>query len=122
MPRDDVIEMGKHIDSSFKRGVAKVVILNYLRKQKAHPYAILTALKRIPSPIMKDLSKSDVYNLISSLENDGFITARVMLSGAKAKKVYSVTAKGTKVARGARRVLLGHVIAMKKLLKEEFHE
>ncbi len=122
MPWDIDKGIGGYFDSAFRRGIAKVIILNYLAKHKSHPYAILKGLKKVPSPAIARLSKSDIYNIISSLENEGYITSRVLLSGAKAKKIYTVTAKGGKVAHNSKRILLRHILAMKNLVKEEFNE
>lgn len=104
------------------RGIVKIVILSYIKKTKTYPYAMLKHMKKHNHFMASLVSKSDIYNMTTALEKEGFITSKAVLKGNKVQKIYTITAKGEKVVRNKDKIFMSAVKAFKKLVKEEFNE
>lgn len=114
-----------YIDKEMRRGIAKVIMLSIIKHKKTYPYAILKVLKGIKlmhdERVLDGMSKSDVYNLLSSLEKDGYITGKSTLVGKKVQKIYTTTKKGDSVVKNKDMIFNNMISSMKKLIKEEFY-
>ncbi len=111
------------LDSGMKKGILKIMILSYISSHKTYPYALLKTMKTTTnihgSNAFKGITKNDVYNLVSSLEKDGFMTGRARLKGNKVQKVFTVTAKGRNVVKNKEKILGEMIVALTRLVREE---
>lgn len=110
----------KHIDSTFVNGVTKLIILGKISHKSTYPYELFKQLKKHHFGPVTDISKSDVYNVLNALESRGLVRSESKLSGAKVQKKYSITPKGAKVAKEAKKILTNHLDDIKKLIAYEF--
>lgn len=114
-----------HLDKEMKRGIAKVIILSYIRQNKTYPYAVLKFLKSAKlmhgHTEFENYTKSDIYNMIASLEKDGYIRSKTQMKGNKVQKIFSLTAKGESVVKNKDRIFVGMIKEMKRLIEEEFY-
>ena len=55
-----------------------------------------------------------------SLEKKGYLKSRVVKGFSRAQKLYSITPGGRRVAETAKKLLIRHIGATKKLIEEEF--
>lgn len=107
-------------DELLKPRLLKIAILVHLGKQGMHPYAMLKHFKNEGWPGFSKLKKSDVYNVIKSLEDEGFIKYRTVKSGARVQKRYELTAKGTRVMKSSKKIISKAFADMRSLLESEF--
>ncbi len=110
------------LDRDMAKGIMKIVVLSCIKKSKTYPYALLRQMKKHGSPIADLVSKSDVYNITTALERDGFIRGRTKLSGKKALKIYTITEKGAKVVRNKDIIFKRTFDDFRKLIRDEFNE
>ncbi len=112
---------GIGIDRDMARGIAKLVILSQIKKNKTYPYALLRCIKGHPF-LGRFVSKSDVYNITTALEKDGYIKGNARVSGGKLQKIYTITPDGAEVVKNKDRIIRRTISDFKKLIKEEFDE
>lgn len=120
MNKDIDLDVHKYIDSTFKNGILKFVILNAISKKSAYPYQLYRNLCKVNFGVLTNIKKSEVYNTLNSLESKGFVKGESRLSGSKVQKEYKITAKGSKVAVKARKVMAKNVGNIKRLIEYEF--
>lgn len=113
------------LDKEMRRGMAKMIILSYVRHNKTYPYAVLKFLRSVKlmhgQKEFEEYTKSDVYNIIATLEKDGYITSKAQMKGNKVEKVLTITKKGENVVKNKDMIFMGMIQQMKKLIKEEFY-
>ena len=118
--------MGGHaayLESGVKKGILKILILSYISSHKTYPYALLKTIRNTTSvhgsDVFKGITKSDIYNLTSSLEKDGFVKSKARLRGNKVQKVFTLTARGREVVQNKAKVVRDMIKALTRLVKEE---
>lgn len=115
-----------YLDKDMKRGMVKIIILSYIKNNKTYPYALLKSMRSAKllhgNRAFEDITKSDIYNLTSLLEKEGYISSKAQLKGNKVQKVFTITKRGQSVVKNKEKIFLGMITAMKKLVKEEFNE
>mgnify|MGYP001626160712 CR=1 FL=1 len=87
-------------------------LLRCIGRGEAYPYSLLKELENVKIGKFK-LSKSDIYNAISSLERKKYIKVSKQ---AGAKKYYKLTANGRKALSGTKRILLNTMKGISKML------
>ncbi len=119
MERSEMHRLG--IDRGMARGIARLVILSQIKKSRTYPYALLRCIKGHQF-LGKFVSKSDVYNITTSLEKDGYIRRNARVSGGRLQKVYAITPEGAEVVKNKDRIIKRTISDFRKLIKEEFDE
>ncbi len=99
----------------------KVILLNHLSRHAGYPYELLKAIEGRKVFIFKGLTKSDLYNAISSLEKQGFIKSKVVMKGAQAQKHYYHTKSGRKIVKASRKLMIKSFMEVNKLMKDELN-
>lgn len=112
----------KHLDGPMRRGIASIIVLHHIGKRSNYPYALLKTFKQSHHPILANMDKSQVYNILNALERDGFVKSRMKRIGGKTQKVYSITPKGEAVVSSFRELFSRFVLEAKGLIKSEFSE
>ncbi len=112
----------RYLDKDTARGIMKTIILNYIERSNTYPYALLKHMKKHNGPMAKYFSKSDIYNMTSVLEKEGYIKSRKRMEGKKMQKLYAITVKGKTVIKNRDMLIKKMAVEMKKMLKEEFDE
>lgn len=120
--RKGYFDVKGHVDRSFRKGVLNIIILNSIKKDNMHPYALLQKLKKARNPMVRYVKKSDVYNAINAMEKKGFVKGVAKLHGSVVQKKYRLTRYGERVVGESKKILAGHIAEMKKLIKAEFNE
>lgn len=88
--------------------VLKVIILNKLRDWN-YPYAIANDIKEgckewHGKGILSQVTKSDVYNSISSLEKQGYVSTKTELKAGRVHKYYKTTKRGLMALNKAKKL------------------
>ncbi len=109
-------EFKKYIDKEFIKGMIKLIVLNNIQKNNSHPYAILKKIKS-NKYINLNVTKNDVYNVISSMEKDGLIKCKGF-DTSKTHKKFIVTSKGKSITNRSKTIIIDHIKALKKLTDE----
>ncbi len=104
------------IDEKLRHSVLMIRTLHMIKLgKKAYPYDLLKRMKDKNNPMFCDLSKNDIYNAISALENKGLIVD----VGAKGeKKYYRITKRGTDLLNSSKTILIKHLKAIQKMFNE----
>jgi len=108
------------LDALLKQGLLKITVMAHLRRHGAYPYEMLKHFKSAGFPGFSKLKKSDIYNVIKSLEDDGFVKYSVVMDGARMQKRYQLTAKGAKVMKASKRIGLKALADIRRLIESEF--
>ena len=101
----------KHTGNPYKeisKYVMKVVILSKL-KDWNYPYSIANEMKKTCKAwhgkgLLSDMTKSDVYNAISALEKQGYITSKTELKSGRMHRYYKSTKKGPEALKNAQKI------------------
>jgi DNA-binding PadR family transcriptional regulator len=107
--KDDKVFADVCISKDMRHAVLKIIILRIIRHSRTHAYAIMQKIKKIPhlKRLYSEQSmKNDIYNTIKILEQYGYITPKAASSNGRAKKVYSLTAKGLSALKKAKTIYL----------------
>jgi DNA-binding PadR family transcriptional regulator len=115
---NDFLRMG--LDASFRQSMLKIMVMGHLKRHGAYPYAMLKHFKSVGWPGLSKLKKSDIYNVINSLEEEGFVRYSVFMDGARMHKRYRLTAKGMKVMKASKRIGLRALADVRRLIESEF--
>jgi DNA-binding PadR family transcriptional regulator len=112
------------IDKGMKKGILKVMVLSYIATKKTYPYALLKKMNEFTSihaghSAFGDITKSDMYNIVSSLEKGGFVRSRTQLKGNKVQKMFAITTKGNAVIKNKNRIIGNMIKELTMLVKEE---
>jgi|GEM_PF-7039604 DNA-binding PadR family transcriptional regulator len=110
----------KSIESILVSGATKLIILGKIKHHSTYPYEIFKQLKTCPFTPVTKTSKSDVYNILNSLESKGLVKSESVLAGSKVQKKYSITPEGARITREAKKILIADVKNIKKLIYYEF--
>lgn len=110
----------KYIDERFVRGVTGLFIMASIKKKSTYPYALAKSLKGSKLEIFSGITKNDVYNILNSLEKKGYLKSMVVKGSSRSQKLYSITPGGRRVAEMAKKLLIKHIDATKKLIEKEF--
>ncbi len=91
------VHKGNHYNDISKY-VLKVVILKKLMVWN-YPYSIAKEMKKDcegwhGKGILSDVKKSDVYNAINSLEEQGYVSSKTVIKSGRIHKYYKVTKSG----------------------------
>lgn len=113
--------MGRAFDAQLLSGVYKMIILHHMRGSGTYPYKLYKQLNEHLRPGMPRLSKSDLYNLVASLEKEGFIKSRAVHSGAVVHKYYTPTKKGAILVRNSRKIAIEAFEKVQQLIKDELN-
>jgi DNA-binding PadR family transcriptional regulator len=111
---------GTQMDKDMARGIIKIIILSCIGREATYPYALLKIIKK-NKHMGGMFSKSDVYNMTSGLEKDGFIKSSTKVTGNKVQKMYTITAKGQTVVRDKNKIIRRTLADFKRLIEEEFN-
>jgi DNA-binding PadR family transcriptional regulator len=109
----------KYLDETMRKGIASIVVLIHIKKKSNYPYALMKAFKRSHHPILANMDKSQIYNILNALERDGFVKSRTKRVGGKSQKVYSVTPKGDAIVSSFKELFSRFVLEAKALIKSE---
>ncbi|MDE1857329.1 MAG: PadR family transcriptional regulator [Candidatus Micrarchaeota archaeon] len=124
MPRAKYSDMEpeefRMIDDNLRKGIANVIVLKQLQRDKTYPYAMLKKFRQSKHRIMQDITKSDIYNILNSLEKEGFVKSRVVSGGPRPQRSYTLTKKGRRVVLRAGRILRDMITSMRALVLSEF--
>lgn len=120
MEKDGELDIHRYVDDAFKSGILKFVILNAVCRKSTYPYDLYKRLKKVNFGILKDINKSEVYNILNSLEGKGLVKGASHLTGSKVQKEYRITKSGYRAAMRSRKVMAKNVSNIKRLIKYEF--
>ncbi len=111
------------VDKEISRGMIKLMILSYIKRNKTYPYAILKFIQSARDVhgvhALEGLTKSDIYNLTSQLEKDEYIKGKAKLQGNKVQKMFTITKKGDAIVRNKERIFRDAFTALKRLIESE---
>ena len=113
-------------DKDMHKGIIKIMILSYIKKHRTYPYQLLGIIKSL-KPLHDQgthstITKNDIYNMTSALEKGGYIRSSTVMSGRKAKKVFTITRRGDAVVKNKNRIFFAMISQLKRLVKEEFND
>lgn len=113
-------------DKDMHKGIVKIMILSYIKKHRTYPYQLLGIIKSL-KPLHDHgahvtITKNDIYNMTSALEKGGYIRSSTVMSGRKAKKVFTITKRGDAVVKNKNRIFFAMIAQLKRLVKEEFND
>ncbi len=104
------------------KNVRTVIVLMHIEKKSTHPYALLKRFRASRHPMMRSVDKSELYNLLNSLEHKGYVRSRMVLAGNKVQKVYRLTPKGKALAKEFRRMFFKFTKEASSLIRGAFAE
>ena len=110
------------LDKGVRRGLLKIMVLGYIAHNNTYPYAMLKMLKAtagMHGRAFTEITKNDMYNIVSSLEKDGFIKGKMQLKGGKAQKIFTITLKGKNIVRNKNRIVAGMISELTRLAEIE---
>ncbi len=110
------------IDKKILKGMHTMIVLTHIEKKSTYPYALLKRFRASRHPMLSGISKSELYNILGSLEHQGYVRGKVVLAGSKVQKVYSITPKGDDVAKSFRRVFFSFIRSASKIITGAFSE
>jgi DNA-binding PadR family transcriptional regulator len=110
----------KYLDETMRKGIASIIVLSHIKKKSNYPYALMKAFKKSHHPILANMDKSQIYNILSALERDGFVKSRMKKIGKKTQRVYSVTPKGDAIVSSFKDLFSRFVLEAKALIRSEF--
>lgn len=110
----------KRFDAAMMHGSLKLLILAHLRDSGTYPYAMLKHFRGSGHSFLSEMKKSEMYNMINSLEREGFIAYHAARKGMRQQKYYVLTPKGRKVLRSSKRILTRAMSEFRKLVRSEF--
>lgn len=110
------------ISKGLRKEMLRIIILNNLARHPGYPYELLKGIESKKVFVFEGLTKNDLYNAISSLEKQGFIKGKAVMTGAKMQKFYEPTAKGKKIVLASRKAMVKSFTEVNKLMKEELNE
>ncbi|MDE1855310.1 MAG: PadR family transcriptional regulator [Candidatus Micrarchaeota archaeon] len=99
-----------------------MIVLVHIEKKSTYPYALLKKFKKSKHPMLNTIDKNEMYNILSSLEHRGYVRSKIILSGSKAQKVYSVTPKGDEIARSFRHAFISFIKSASTIMRDAFAE
>lgn len=110
----------KRLDAAMMHGALKFIVLAHISDSGAYPYALLKHFRDSGHSRFAHIGKSEMYNIINSLEKEGFVSHRVVKKGARLQKHYALTPKGRKVLSTSKQILTRAMDDFRKLVKSEF--
>ncbi len=110
----------KKFDAAMMHGALKLIVLAHLRDSGTYPYAMLKHFKGSGHSFLAGMGKSEMYNIINSLEKEGFVSYRIVKKGARSQKHYALTPKGRKVIGTSKQIMTRAMGDFRKLVKSEF--
>jgi DNA-binding PadR family transcriptional regulator len=113
---------GLSLNKDIARGIAKLIILGYIKKTKTYPYELLKHIKEHNLYLARLLTKSDIYNMTASLEKGGFIKSRVKVANNKVQKMYVITDKGEQIIAQKDALISNTLREFKQLIKEGLND
>ena len=94
-------------DKNFEKKIGKekfsVFLLWLISKKDMHGYEIIKTIKE--EPHIPSFAASKIYPLLKELNKKGLITQKRVMQGKRARKVYSITAKGKEALQKIREFL-----------------
>ena len=121
MPRVEP-SINKYWDSVMMKGILKIRVLMSVEKSNRYPYALLKCFKKSKHPIESGANKSEVYNILSSLEKQGFVRSKQVIVRSRLQRVYSITDKGKRSLKTFKSKFSGFMTEIRSLIKSEFNE
>jgi DNA-binding PadR family transcriptional regulator len=102
----------------------KFIVLHHFKKGKKYPYELFSHFNSAKHPVALSLTKSDFYNIISSLEHQKFIKAKAatMHGSGRARKYYVITPKGRKTLDSSSKILKKATREFLAFLRSEFND
>ncbi len=113
--------LGRAFDARMLSGVYKIVILHHMKGKGMYPYRLYKQFSSHVRPGMPKLSKSDLYNLVTSLEKEGFIRGKAERSGAVVHKYYTTTKKGAVLVKNSKKIVAEAFGKMQQLIRDELN-
>jgi DNA-binding PadR family transcriptional regulator len=110
----------KRLDAAMTHGALKLIVLAHIRESGAYPYAILKHFRASGHSRLARMGKSEMYNIINSLEREGFVSHRIVRKGARSQKHYALTPKGRKVLSTSKQIMTRAMGDFRRLVKSEF--
>jgi DNA-binding PadR family transcriptional regulator len=110
----DVNEMPS-IGKKMRQNILTLIILRHISKKNSYPYELLSSIRKTRHPLLRDVSKNDIYNTIKSLENGGFI--EVASSAKKGGKIYyGITEKGRSALHISKKMMVSFMRSVSRIL------
>ena len=81
----------KEVQVKLMKGLLDLIVLNFLRAEPLHGYAIIT---RIRKTFGIYFGPSTVYPLLNALEKAGYVKSEWNMSNERPRKVYRLTTAG----------------------------
>lgn len=91
---------GKEFQNKIAKEKFAIFLLWMISKKEQHGYEMLKTLKE--DAHLPSITASKIYPLLKYLLGKGLITQKKVMHGKRAKKVYSITAKGKEVLKKAK--------------------
>ncbi|MGC8586852.1 MAG: PadR family transcriptional regulator [Candidatus Micrarchaeia archaeon] len=113
-----------HIKKFVSNEMIKFIVLHHFKSGKKYPYELYAHFSSASHPHMLELTKSDFYNIISSLEKQGFIKANstIVHSDGRARKYYVITQRGRETLKSSSRMLQKATKEFLAFLRSEFND
>jgi DNA-binding PadR family transcriptional regulator len=106
------------MNADLLKGNVDMMLLAIVAREPAHGYAIIDAL-RTRSGGAFDLPEGTVYPALHRLEKQGLLASRWSEDGARRRKIYAITTKGTTELRGREQQWSAFSRAVRSVLKEK---
>ncbi|MGC8669549.1 MAG: PadR family transcriptional regulator [Candidatus Micrarchaeia archaeon] len=109
-----------NISADLKRMLMKLIVLKKISKKKVYAYSLLKELECMPNInfFFKDTKKikNDLYNILKTLNNEGYIVETQSISNGRIRKYYALTQKGRKSVNEINEEFASAVKNIKKIL------
>ena len=118
LPFKDFGTMGE----SMLKNVHSIIVLVHVDAKSTYPYALLKRFRTSRHPMVSSIDKSELYNILNSLEHKGYVRSRTVRAGGKLQRVYVVTLKGGVLAKKFRRTFFRFASKMSSMMRGAFAE
>lgn len=113
---------GPYVNRELRHVILKMIILKRIKYSgRTYSYAILKDLSKLANLHFhineRDEIKNDVYNMMASLEKNGYIKMDREVSKGRVKKYYEITPSGEMVLASASKDFLRAIKAIKTLFR-----
>lgn len=112
----------KYWDSVMMKGILKIRVLMSVENKSCYPYSLLKTFKKSKHPIESGTNKSEVYNMLGSLEKQGLVRSKQAIVGSRMQRTYSITEKGRRSLKTFKSKFSAFMAEMRSLIKSEFNE
>ena len=112
----------KYVDNTLRAGMKRLIVLHSIKKHRTYPYALLKVLKKSDHIVIRKITKSEIYNILNSLEKKGLVKGELKRVGQKMQKMYHITPSGNAVLLETKGIIVKYLHELKILIADEFNE